>query len=87
PATGYPAKSGLKSVTIVAESSALADALSTACFVLGLEDGAALLKKYPGCEGIFITDADTLFITSGLSGAVQMSDERLEMSVLTESGS
>ncbi len=46
PSTGYPAKSGLRSVTILSESGFLSDALSTACFVLGQERGTKLAEKY-----------------------------------------
>ena len=44
--TGYPAESDLVSVTIVAESGLLSDALSTACFILGSEKGRELAEKY-----------------------------------------
>ncbi len=37
PATGFPAQSGLSSVTIVSQNSMIADALSTSLFVLGME--------------------------------------------------
>lgn len=37
PATGFPADSGLASVTIVSQTSMIADALSTSLFVLGME--------------------------------------------------
>ncbi|MDD5706155.1 MAG: FAD:protein FMN transferase [Kiritimatiellae bacterium] len=56
PRTGQPA-TGLVSVTVLAGSAMEADALSTALFVLGPEEGRALLAQHPGCEALFITDA------------------------------
>ncbi|MBQ9766772.1 MAG: FAD:protein FMN transferase [Lachnospiraceae bacterium] len=43
--TGYPAENDLLSVTIVCENSAMADLLSTVCFLLGTEDGMALIEE------------------------------------------
>jgi len=45
PKTGYPVDNGIISVTIIAPNAALADGLSTAVFVLGIEKGIALVKK------------------------------------------
>lgn len=56
PRTGYPADSGLMQVTIICDDGILGDALSTACFVLGLEEGMALADQY-GVLAIFV-DAD-----------------------------
>ena len=45
PATGFPADSGLASVTIVSQNSMVADALSTSLFVLGKEKIPAIKKS------------------------------------------
>ncbi|MEG1559642.1 MAG: FAD:protein FMN transferase [Clostridia bacterium] len=54
PRTGYGADSGLFSVTIIAGNSAKADALSTACFVMGIE-GAKELISAEKVKAIFVT--------------------------------
>lgn len=61
--TGYPASSGLISVTVVAESGILSDALSTACFILGKEKGTELLEKY-NSSAVFV-DEDMNITTVG----------------------
>lgn len=65
PSTGYPADSGLISVTIVSDSGLLSDGLSTACFVLGKEKGEKLLETY-GAEGVFIDQNKKVTVTKGL---------------------
>ena len=65
PKTGYPAKKGLLSVIVFSDSGTLSDALDNACFVLGQEDGMALLDRY-GAEGVFISDDHVIFVTDGL---------------------
>jgi len=52
PKTGYPADSGVKSVTVVARDGLIADALSTAIFVLGKEKGLMLTKRFADLEVI-----------------------------------
>ena len=63
--TGWPENNGLVSVTVYSkDSGALSDVLATAAFLLGLEDGQALLEAY-GAEGIFITEDRAVIVTDG----------------------
>ncbi|MGI5867829.1 MAG: FAD:protein FMN transferase [Kiritimatiellia bacterium] len=54
PRTGRPV-GGMAQVTVVARTAAEADALSTACFVLGPEAGAELLEKRQAIGALFVT--------------------------------
>ncbi len=54
PKTGLPVWNDLLSVSIVTSNSCLADALSTACFVLGETRSRDLLKQYGDITAIFI---------------------------------
>ena len=65
PATGYPADGGVRSVTVVCESGILSDALSTACFVLGADEGMRLAQQY-GAEALFIQSDGTYLMTAGM---------------------
>ena len=65
PKTGYPVKNGLTSVTIVCDQGYLADGLSTACFVLGMDAAKPLLEKY-GAEAVFVDEDKNVYVTSGL---------------------
>ena len=64
PRCGEPA-SAVISATVVAPSAMLADALATAAFVLGPEEGIALLMRL-GVEGLIVTSGLELFRTPGL---------------------
>jgi thiamine biosynthesis lipoprotein len=78
PETGYPARSGLLSATVISGVSAVADGLSTACFVLGFEKGAKLLEEN-GYEGIFIGEDRVVHVTEGLRSAVTIMDDRFSL--------
>lgn len=56
PASGRPSE-GIMSVTIVADSAEKADALSTAVFVMGAENGLKFIQSLEGIEG-YIFDKD-----------------------------
>ena len=65
PATGYPADSGVCSVTILSKDGMLSDGLSTACFILGPEKGMTLAQTY-GAEALFIGMDGELIMSDGM---------------------
>ncbi len=66
PETGYPAQTGLVSVTILAESSLTCDALSTAVYVMGAQEGMTLIESLDGVEAVLITEDGSLLASSGM---------------------
>ena len=71
PRTGFPAKSGLVSATLIGEDAAELDALATASIILGLEESSALLAAR-NMEAIFVTDQGRVLITKGLKREFQL---------------
>ena len=53
---GYPCDNGLLSVKILSKESIDGDALSTACFALGFEEGQKLIESLEGIDAIFVTN-------------------------------
>ena len=60
PHTGYPAQNGIKSSTVICKSSALADGLSTAFYVLGESGAREVVSGFEGVEVILLTDKDRI---------------------------
>ena len=54
PKTGRPVQTNLLGVTIVTESCMRADAIATACMVMGLEDSKLYLTNHPEINALFI---------------------------------
>jgi thiamine biosynthesis lipoprotein len=70
PETGYPAESGLLSATVVSSDDTLADGLSTALFVMGLDRAEALWRENSDLfDMILMTSDRKVYITSGLDGS------------------
>ena len=82
PNTGTPSNSGLKSVTIIADDSTLADALSTACFVLGYSEGANLVREYENVSAIFVMDSNTVYYSPALEDSFEHDNPSYEYKVM-----
>ncbi len=54
PRTGYPATTNLLSATVIAEDAMTADALATACMVMGFEQSETLIQSLQDVEAYFI---------------------------------
>lgn len=65
PDTGKPAN-GVHSASVFGPDAVLTDALSTAVFVLGVDQGLRLITTLPDYESIVIDDAGRIFYSDGL---------------------
>ncbi len=70
PETLSPARNGLRMVTIVADEGFLADGLSTALFVMGLERGIEFWRAGNDFEAIWLTEDGTVTVTEGLEDRI-----------------
>ena len=67
PRTGYPADSGLVSVTIVSADGTLADGLSTSLFIMGLDRAGEYWREHKDeFEAVLMTEEGDLYVTEGL---------------------
>lgn len=65
PATGKPVR-GVQSVTILGADALTTDGLSTAVFVLGPEQGLAMIDRLPGVDAIIIDEQRRMHYSEGL---------------------
>ena len=78
PETGYPAKSGLLSVTIICPQGRMGDALSTALFVMGPQKAEEYWRKNGDFEMILVTEEGEILITEGVADRFTLSEGRTE---------
>ena len=67
PSTGYPADSGLKSVTIICDDGTLADGLSTSLFIMGEEKASQFWQGHSDeFDFVLMKDDGSLVISEGI---------------------
>lgn len=65
PFNGFPADRDLSAVTILSDSSLWGDALSTACLLLGVDDGLRLVDSIPEAEVLFVLTDGSVVTSPG----------------------
>ncbi|OQA94122.1 MAG: Thiamine biosynthesis lipoprotein ApbE precursor [Spirochaetes bacterium ADurb.Bin218] len=75
PRTGYPADSGLISVTVFSKDPILTDAYSTAFFVMGLEKALAILKRDLSISAALITSDMKVYVSSSLRDKIHFRED------------
>ena len=89
PKTGYPAESGLLSVTVVSTDGMLADGLSTSCYVMGLEQSAEYWRNYGADFDLILMDENgTVYLTEGLKDRfdASLAEHEYEYTYLDKNG-
>lgn len=71
PSTGQPSRLS-RSVTIVAKRPVMADGLSTGVFLLGPEEGMALVEQLPDVEAVIVGADNHVHVSSGLKGKIEI---------------
>lgn len=71
---GYPVENGILSVSIVADASTDADALSTGVFAMGYEKGRQLVEALSGVDAVWIFENYSIRVSSGLKGSYSLMD-------------
>ena len=66
PRTGRPVTHNLLSATIVAPTAAEADAIATACMVMGPEKARAFIEEHEGLEAFLVSD-DGVWASEGFT--------------------
>ena len=83
PETGTPAESDLTSVTIVSPDGMLADGLSTALYIMGLEAAVDYWRAHSDAfQAIFIDASGQIHVTEGLAPSVSPAPGGAEFDVL-----
>lgn len=75
PRTGYPAESGLSSVTIVSDDGTLADGLSTALFIMGKEAAVEFWQTHSDeFDMVLMSDDGTVTVSEGIADSLTLTD-------------
>lgn len=81
PATGRPVENGIASVSIIASEGKLCDALSTALFVMGLEQAKEYWRQHKDYEMILIMEDGNIYLTEGIRDRFSLNSDYKDMNI------
>ncbi len=71
PKTGLPAR-GVRLVTVLSDRAVYSDAMATALFVMGTEQGRSLVDRLSDTEAVFVDTKNKVVVTAGLKRLVNI---------------
>lgn len=80
PKTGMPVTNSLLSVTIVCQDGTMADCLSTAMYILGVNNALNYWRAHDGFEMVMVTNDNQVICTSGLIEEFTLSNKSYTLS-------
>lgn len=81
PATGRPVENGIASVSVIASEGKLCDALSTALFVMGLEQAKEYWRQHKDYEMILIMEDGNIYLTEGIRDRFSLNSDYKDMNI------
>lgn len=81
PKTGFPADSKIISATVISEDSVMADAFSTALYVMGIDEAIEIYSKCNNLEFILLGEKDVVYITKGIEEKFSLAEEYSHLSL------
>ena len=81
PATGRPVENGIASVSVIASEGKLCDALSTALFVMGLEQAKEYWRQHKDYEMILIMEDGNIYLTEGIRDSFSLNSDYKDMNI------
>lgn len=79
PEDGYPMDNGVAGVTVITSKSIDADGLSTVLFLLGVEEGLALVNSLDGVECIFVDENRQVYLSDNVGDIFELSDDSFQL--------
>lgn len=79
PKNGYPYETEIGGVSIIANKSIDADALSTLVFTKGVEEGIKLVESLDNIDAVFVTKDKKLYLTDGIRNNFELMNDNYKI--------